>query len=110
MLFAGTSNAFSCYWNPTVLTVGGCQSYNTGDNEAAKIQNDVYKKVLSHNWAVQLHGFYVDIEAKEMTFDVVMNFDIRPQEGLAVIYKELQQAYPEYRISIAPDVDVSVTG
>ena len=53
---------------------------------------------------------HVDIEAKEMTFDVVMNFDIRPQEGLAVIYKELQQAYPEYRISIAPDVDVSVTG
>ena len=93
-----------------VILVGvGLYSYNTGDNEAAKIQNDVYKIVLSHDWAVQLHGFYVDIAAKEMTFDVVMSFDIRPQEGLAVIYKELQQAYPEYRIFIAPDVDVSVT-
>lgn len=62
---------------------------------------------MAHEWAVQLHGFYVDIEAKEMSFDVVMSFDVKPSEGIQIIYKEIKEAYPEYDIQIAPDVDVS---
>ena len=90
-----------------VLAGVGLYSYNTGSNEAADIQKDVRERVMAHDWAVQLHGFYVDTEAKEMTFDVVMSFDIRPREGLQVIYNEVKEAYPEYSIQIAPDVDVS---
>ena len=92
-----------------VLTGVGLYSYNTGDTEAAKIQNDVQERVLAHDWALQLHGFYVDTETKEMTFDVVMSFDIRPKEGLQILYEEMRKAYPDYKIVIAPDVDVSVT-
>ena len=92
-----------------ILTGVGLYSYNTGNDEAAKIENDVRKKVLAHDWAVQLHGFYLDLEAKEMTFDVVMSFEIRPKEGLEILYTEIQQAYPEYKLTIAPDVDVSTT-
>ena len=92
-----------------VLTGVGLYSYNTSDSEAAKIQNDVEKRVLAHDWALQLHGFYVDTETKEMTFDVVMSFDIRPKEGLKILYEEMCKAYPDYKIVIAPDVDVSVT-
>ena len=90
-----------------VLAGVGLYSYNTGSNEAADIQKDVRERVMAHDWAVQLHGFYVDTEAKEMTFDVVMSFDIRPREGLQIIYNEVKEAYPEYSIQIAPDVDVS---
>ena len=90
-----------------ILAGVGLYSYNTGSNEAADIQKDVRERVMAHNWAVQLHGFYVDTEAKEMTFDVVMSFDIRPREGLQIIYNEVKEAYPEYSIQIAPDVDVS---
>ena len=85
----------------------GVYSHNTGSDEAADIQKDVHERVMAHDWAVQLHGFYVDTEAKEMTFDVVMSFDIRPSEGLQIIYNEVKEAYPEYSIQIAPDVDVS---
>ena len=92
-----------------ILTGVGLYSYNTGNDEAAKIENDVRTKVLAHEWAVQLHGFYLDLEAKEMTFDVVMSFEIRPKEGLEILYTEIQQAYPEYKLTIAPDVDVSTT-
>ena len=92
-----------------IMTGVGLYSYNTGDSEAAKIQNDVQKRVLAHDWALQLHGFYVDTETKEMTFDVVMSFDIRPKEGLQILYEEMRKAYPDYKIVIAPDVDVSVT-
>ena len=92
-----------------ILTGVGVYSYNTGNTEAARIQNDVRERVLAHDWAVQFHGFYVDIEAKEMAFDVVMSFDIAPREGVEIICREIQQAYPDYRIVVTPDIDASVT-
>ena len=92
-----------------ILTGVGLYSYNTGNDEAARIQNDVRERVLAHDWAVQFHGFYVDTGARQMQFDVVMSFDIQPKEGLRSLHEEIQQAYPGYSIAIAPDVDVSVT-
>jgi cation diffusion facilitator family transporter len=92
-----------------ILTGVGVYSYNTGNTEAARIQNDVRERVLAHDWAAQFHGFYVDVEAKEMAFDVVMSFDIAPREGVEIICREIQQAYPDYRIVVAPDIDASVT-
>ncbi len=96
------------YMETGVILVGvGVYSHNTEDNEAARIFKDVQDKVLAHDWAVQMHGFHVDVPAKEMRFDVVMNFDIRPKEGIEIISKEIGQAYPDYAIQIVPDVDVS---
>ena len=85
----------------------GVYSYNTGNNEAANICNDVRKKVLAHDWALQMHGFYFDPERKDMRFDVVLSFDIDPREGLSILYEEIQKAYPDYSIQIVPDVDIS---
>ncbi len=90
-----------------VLAGVGLYSYNTSNDEAADMQEEVRDRVMKHNWAIQFHGFYVDTETKEMTFDVVMNFDIKPKEGIQIIYDEIKAAYPEYDIQIAPDVDVS---
>ncbi|WP_051652284.1 cation diffusion facilitator family transporter [Mitsuokella jalaludinii] len=80
-----------------ILAGMGVYSYNTEDSEAARMQNEVREKVLAHDWALQFHGFYVDIAAKEMRFDVVISFDIKPQEGLQILYEEMKKAYPEYR-------------
>jgi len=90
-----------------ILAGVGVYSYNTEDKEAANIRNDVREKVLAHEWALQFHGFYLDAESGEMRFDVVMSFDIRPQEGLRILYEEIGRAYPQYRLSIVPDVDIS---
>ena len=96
------------YRETGVILVGvGLYSYNTGNDEAADIERDVRERVMTHDWAVQLHGFYVDVEAKDMTFDVVMSFDITPKEGISIIYSEIKDAYPEYNVQVAPDVDVS---
>ena len=96
------------YGETGVILVGvGVYSCNTGDNEAARIFKDVRDRVLAHEWAVQLHGFHVDVPAKEMRFDVVMSFDIRPKEGVEILRKEIGQAYPGYAVLIIPDVDVS---
>ena len=90
-----------------ILTGVGVYSYNTGNTEAAKLHNEVQKLVMSHDWALQMHGFYADTEAKTMRFDVVMSFDIDPHEGLARLQEEVSAAWPDYAVQIVPDVDVS---
>ena len=90
-----------------ILTGVGIYAYRTGDDEEARIQNNVRQKVLSHDWALQFHGFFLDTGEKYMRFDVVMSFEIRPREGLEILLGELQQAYPDYHIEIAPDIDIS---
>lgn len=96
------------YGETGVILVGvGVYSCNTEDNEAARISKDVQEKVLSHEWAVQVHGFHVDVPEKEMRFDVVLSFDIRPKEGVEILRREIEQAYPDYAVLIIPDVDVS---
>lgn len=90
-----------------ILTGVGIYAYRTGDDEEAWIQNNVRQKVLSHDWALQFHGFFLDTGEKYMRFDVVMSFEIRPREGVEILLGELQQAYPDYHIEIAPDIDIS---
>ena len=90
-----------------VLTGVGVYSYNTTDEEAAHIRNKVQHMIMEHEWALQMHGFYVDTEEKTMRLDVVLSFDIPPEEALEILHKELQEAYPDYTISIVPDVDIT---
>lgn len=90
-----------------IVTGVGVYAYNTKDDEAAAIRNRVMNLVLSHDWALQLHGFHADTAAKTLRFDVVMSFDIKPEEGLATLYGEVQSAFPDYTIHIVPDVDAA---
>ena len=96
------------YGETGVILVGvGVYSCNTTDDEAARIFADVRSKVLAHEWAIQVHGFHVDVPEKKMRLDVVMSFDINPKEGVAILRKEIAQTYPDYAVQIVPDVDVS---
>lgn len=90
-----------------ILTGVGVYSYNTGSDEAAKIHNRVQEAVLRHDWALQMHGFYVDMKAKAIRFDVVLSFEIEPQEALQVLSNEMKEMYPDYTVEIVPDVDIS---
>ena len=90
-----------------ILTAIGIYSYNTGCDESAKMRDTVTETVLAHDWAIQVHGFYVDRDKKDMRFDVVLSFAIDPKEALKTIYSEIESLYPGYRITIAPDVDLS---
>ena len=90
-----------------ILAGVGLYSINTSDDETAKILNAVREKVLSHEWAIQLHGFYLDIEEKEMRFDVVISFKVNARDAMATLYEELKKDYLGYDIQISPDVDVS---
>ena len=90
-----------------ILTGVGVYSYNTTNAEAARIRNAVQEAVLSHPWALQLHGFYADTEKKTVRFDVVLSFDVERQEALSTLQKEVHGLYPDYAFQITPDVDVT---
>ena len=90
-----------------ILTGVGVYSYNTQDKSVMKIRSEVQHLVLSHDWVIQFHGFYVDIEKKTMRFDIVLDFSIDPKEAMATLYQEVQTAFPDYTVTIVPDVDLA---
>ena len=90
-----------------ILTGIGVYSFNTSDDEAAHIRNAAQKTVMSHDWALQMHGFYADTEKKTIRFDVVISFDIDKKEALQTLYTEIGALYPDYELMIIPDVDVA---
>ncbi|MCR4839762.1 MAG: cation diffusion facilitator family transporter [Eubacterium sp.] len=90
-----------------ILTGIGVYSYNTSDDEAARMRNELQKTVLSHDWALQMHGFYADTEKKTARFDVVVSFDVDRKEALETLYGEACALYPDYEIAIVPDADVA---
>ncbi len=88
-----------------ILTGIGVYSYNTSCDEAAKMRNSVQETVLSHDWALQMHGFYADAESKNMRFDVVLSFDVDRNETMNILTEEIQAKFPGYTLQIVPDID-----
>ena len=79
-----------------ILTGIGVYSHNTSNDEAAQMRNAVQKAVMTHDWALQMHGFYADTENKTLRFDVVLSFDVDRKEAVETLYKEIGAMYPEY--------------
>lgn len=90
-----------------ILTGVGVYAYNTGNEEIAHIRNTIQQIVLSHDWALQMHGLYVDTAKKKLQFDVVLSFDIERKEALSTLTGEVQAKYPDYTVQITPDVDIA---
>lgn len=89
-----------------ILTGVGVYSYNTTNEEAAKIRNHIQNIVMSHDWALQMHGFYADTDKKSIRFDTVISFDVTPKEAVNILNEEIQKAYPDYKLEIVTDVDI----
>lgn len=90
-----------------IMTAVGVYSYNTRNTEAAAIRNQIQKIVMDHDWALQMHGFYLDEEKKEIRFDVVMSFEIRHKDGIEILHEQLDSMFPDYNIIIVPDIDIT---
>ena len=90
-----------------ILTGIGVYSFNTSDDEAAQMRNEIQKKVLSHDWALQMHGFYVEPEKKMIRFDVVVSFDVDKTKAIEELNGEIKVMYPDYEATIVPDADIS---
>lgn len=89
-----------------ILTGVGVYAFNTSSQEVAQMRNKVQEIVLSHDWALQMHGFYVDAAHKKLQFDVVLSFEVDRHKALNTLTQEVSTAYPDYTVQITPDVDI----
>ena len=83
-------------------------SVNTRDDEAAEILDDIRRTVMSHQYLLQLHGFFIDIEKKKIRFDIIIDFACPDRDGLyQSIVEEIQAKYQDYKRAVTLDVDAS---
>ena len=89
-----------------LLTAVGVYSINTKDLEIKEFRNEISKRVLAHEHAKQVHGFYYNKADKAVRFDVFVSFEADSRQTvLEDIRKDLSQAYPDHSFSIAMDMD-----
>lgn len=91
-----------------ILTGVGIYSTNTKEDRAKEIEKDVRRIALEDPYALQVHGFYVVPDENRMQFDVVISYDAPDRTAVCEqIRGRVQEAFPEYRIRIQPDADLS---
>ena len=89
------------------LTGISIYSQNTSDQEAMDIRRKVLETVMAHDYALQMHGFYLNRETRKMRFDVVLSFDYNRDDCISEIYKEISGMFPDYDITVVPDLDIT---
>ena len=57
---------------------------------------------------IQMHGFHVDEKNRLLDFDVILDFALPDRQATyRQIVSEVQAAYPDYKVSVALDVDAA---
>lgn len=91
-----------------ILTGISVYSINTKGDESAAIHEQVRRAVMAHEHVLQMHGFYLDAAAKELRFDIVLDFAApdRMAEYRAIV-SEIEKMLPGYTVTVSLDVDTS---
>ena len=90
-----------------VITAVSIYSINTKDDAAHEIKNEVMNIVMEHEGLIQVHGFYLDMKEKTMTFDMIIDFNADREGVYNHILEEIKEKYPEYSVHIQLDSDIS---
>ena len=91
-----------------ILTGISVYSVNTNGGKATEIYNDIRRTVMSHEFVLQIHGFFFDEESRNIIFDVIIDFAAPDSKALhAEIAREIQEKYPDYKVEVRLDLDVS---
>ena len=86
----------------------GAYSINTKDRKIMNIHENIKKIVFSHEGVLQMHGFYLDEEDNTISFDIIIDFNVKNKEEIyRKIYDEVKKEYKDYKISITLDIDIS---
>ena len=86
----------------------GVYSVNTKDKKVIDTKKKISNIVFSHKGILQMHGFYLDDDAKTISFDIIIDFKIKNREEVyKYIYDEVQEKFKNYKIDITLDVDMS---
>lgn len=101
--------ADAVYCEHGVIMAGiGIYSAPTDGGKADEILTDIRKTVMKYRYVLQLHGFSLNEEEKEIRFDLVIDFAADDRTALyQTIVAEVQSKYPEYKLRATLDTDFS---
>ncbi|MGI6535788.1 MAG: cation diffusion facilitator family transporter [Eggerthellaceae bacterium] len=78
------------------------------DGKSAQAELTVRKIVNEYPDVIQLHGFYVDMQDKTMTFDIIVSYDCKDRTGVyRKVVENVQAAFPDYTLHVQLDMDIS---
>ncbi|STO01041.1 Cadmium, cobalt and zinc/H(+)-K(+) antiporter [[Eubacterium] infirmum] len=94
--------------NHVILAGISVYARNSKDDRAKMDFEKVRHLVMSHEYVLQMHGFYINYEEKIMNFDIILDFDSpdRNEEYLHIL-SDVNEAFPDFAIGITLDLDVS---
>ncbi len=92
--------------NVAIVSIG-IYSVNTRDENIAAVRNNIAKVVSAHKEVLQMHGFFIDFEKKDMRFDLVLDFVPNNHRIFKETLEEIQSLYPDYKIAANMDVSYS---
>ncbi len=100
--------ADNVYQKHGVILAGiGIYSMNTTNDEIKKMRTEISRVVMSHDSVLQIHGFYVNLEEKKISFDIIIDYDNKERKSMYEhIYNEINKKYPEFSINITMDIDI----
>lgn len=88
-----------------ILTLGVYASNNSGKFKA--IKQDVEGLIKEFEDVKQVHGFYVDEELKEISFDLVFSFETEGvEEKVKSIRAKVNEKYPGFKVFVVIDSDL----
>ena len=91
----------------TILTVG-IYALNEANPKVKEIKQYTSSLVKVDKDIIQMHGFYVDEDKKLITFDLIIDHEVKnPNSKIAWIITRLKEKYPEYSFYIIQDSDFS---
>ena len=91
-----------------LLTAVGIYAMNNSNEKTTNMWSNIQKITASHDGVVQTHGFYFDKKRNSITFDIIIDYATPNREKLLeTIKKEVETAYPDYKIFITKDFDIS---
>ena len=95
------------YKNHKIIMTGvSIYSVNTTNDKIAQIRSDITRMVMSGEKVIQMHGFYADEDEKTIRFDLVVDYGAE-EDFFENLCKEVQNKYPDYKVFISKDYDIS---
>ena len=91
-----------------VHTVGVYAANENLSSQAQRIRDALDIAVAKEPHILQVHGFYVDEEAKQVNFDLVVGFeDPNRKATFKTVVDAMKRRFPDYRFNAVLDSDIS---
>ena len=92
-----------------ILHTVGIYSANASDGgDVGAIRSLLLKLADAEPYVMQVHGFYADVEAKEVTFDLVVSWDAPDRRAVIdAVLERMRQEFPAYAFHANLDADMS---